>query len=116
MPDESVRWLAFVKQDCPTCRLVEPVLGQLAGQAFPLTVYSQDDPTFPQGVPGVVDDTELEQSYRFNIEIVPTLIRLEQGKEVERLVGWNRAEPCGGRRPSAATLEPETMLLADVAA
>jgi hypothetical protein len=88
---EPIRWIAFVKQDCPTCRLVEPVLGQLAG-TLPLTVYSQDDPAFPRDVMEVVDDTGLEQSYHFNIEIVPTLIRLEQGQEAERLVGWNRDE------------------------
>src|SRR5688572_3919452 len=92
MTNESGRWLAFVKEDCPTCRLLEPVLGHLADQEIPLTVYSQDNSAFPQGVPGVIDDTELEQSYRFNIEIVPTLIRLEEAGEVERIVGWNRAE------------------------
>jgi hypothetical protein len=45
--------VVVVKQDCPTCRLVAPVLGDLGA-----TVYSQDDPAFPDGV-AVRDDTGL---------------------------------------------------------
>ncbi len=82
--------LAVVKRDCPTCLLVEPVLQQLAG-ATALTVWSQDDPGFPAGVP-VVDDRDLERSWRSGIETVPTLIRVEGGVEVERLQGWWRED------------------------
>lgn len=81
---------AIVKRDCPTCTLIEPVLQQLAAEAA-LTVYSQDDPAFPADIQ-VMDDTALEASYHLNIETVPTLIRAEQGQEIERIVGWNRAE------------------------
>ncbi|MEZ5340256.1 MAG: hypothetical protein R2706_02065 [Acidimicrobiales bacterium] len=38
--------VAVVKRDCPTCELVVPVLDQLASVGD-LTVFSQDDPTFP---------------------------------------------------------------------
>ena len=51
----------------------------------------QDDPSFPRVVKGL-DDTALEQSFRFEVEAVPTVIRLENGKEVARTFGWNRAE------------------------
>lgn len=81
-----------VKQDCPTCVLVEPVLAQLARAGIPLSVYSQDDPAFPATIPDVKDDTTLEASYRLNIETVPTLIRVENGQEIARIKGWNRAE------------------------
>jgi hypothetical protein len=81
-------WVAIVKRDCPTCLLVEPVLRELAA-AGPLTAYSQDDPGFPAGVP-VVDDRELEVSWRLQVETVPTLLRVEDGVEVERTVGWLR--------------------------
>ena len=40
------------KRDCPTCVLVEPVMQSL-DRAGPLTVLSQDDPTFPSGVRSV---------------------------------------------------------------
>lgn len=84
--------IAVVKRDCPTCRLIEPVFGQLMTNRVPLVVYTQDDPAFPSTIPNVEDDTSLERSYELNIEIVPTLIRVEQGLEVARLVGWNRTD------------------------
>jgi len=84
--------IVVCKRDCPTCAMLEPVLGQLAQGDSSLTVYCQDDPTFPATVPHVIDDTDLEISYRNNIEIVPTLIRIKRGKEIKRIVGWNRTQ------------------------
>ncbi len=81
-----------VKHDCPTCTLIEPVLKQLAASPIPLTIYTQDDPAFPAGIVNVVDDTSLEHSFHLDIEIVPTLIRSEGGKEVARTVGWSREQ------------------------
>jgi hypothetical protein len=85
LPDGLV---AVVKRDCPTCALVEPVLQQLAA-ARAVTVYSQDDPDFPAGV-DVVDDRELEVSWRLQVTTVPTLLRVEGGAEVARTEGWLR--------------------------
>ena len=84
--------IAVVKRECPTCATIEPALAQLAKAAVPFTVYSQDDPGFPASVRGVVDDRSLEASWRLKIEIVPTLVRVKQGKEEGRAIGWNRAE------------------------
>lgn len=83
--------VAVVKRDCPTCVLAAPVLGALA-QRGGLVVYTQDDPTFPETVPGRIDDTALDVSYRLGIEVVPTLIRFEAGREVGRTFGWDRGE------------------------
>ena len=83
--------IAVLKRDCETCQMVEPVLAALR-EAAPLTLYSQDDPTFPDGLGGARDDTALEQSWRFKIDTVPTLIRMEDGDEVARTEGWDRAE------------------------
>lgn len=83
-------WVAIVKRDCPTCRLVEPVLSQLTA-AGALTVYSQDDPGFPSGL-DAVDDRELEVSWRLQVQTVPTLLRVEAGAEVERTEGWLREQ------------------------
>ncbi len=82
--------VAFVKRDCPTCEVVAPVLAALGGQVE-LTVYTQDDPEFPANVTRV-DDTDLSVSWHCEIEAVPTLIRVESGREVERVLGWHRAE------------------------
>ena len=52
-----------VKRDCDTCRLVQPVYRQLLDSGLALTVYSQDDPAFPENITGgIIDDRELEHS------------------------------------------------------
>ena len=80
-----------VKEDCATCQLIAPTLAQLASRKR-LLVYSQDGPSFPAGIPNVIDDSELEASYRLGIEIVPTIIRVRDGAEIDRLEGWQRSE------------------------
>jgi hypothetical protein len=81
----------FAKRECETCVMVEPVFGELVHSKLQTVVLTQDDPSFPRLVKGL-DDTALEQSFRFEVEAVPTVIRLENGKEVARTFGWNRAE------------------------
>lgn len=86
LPDGFV---CFVKIDCPTCIEVEPVLAELDAVGKLTCVYSQDDPGFPAGLK-VVDDTSLEVSWHHNIETVPTVIKVVDGHEVDRIVGWAR--------------------------
>ncbi|MFZ2289177.1 MAG: thioredoxin family protein [Halopseudomonas yangmingensis] len=81
--------IVVAKADCPTCRLVEPLLAELAG-AGPLTVYVQDFADYAASLPGTLYDQTLEHSYRLGIEFVPTLIRVRDGQEVERTYGWHR--------------------------
>jgi len=79
--------LAFVKASCPTCRLAAPALDELARRGQ-LVVFVQDDPgAFQAGR----DDRSLEQSFRHHIEIVPTLIRRQGDREIDRAHGWDRA-------------------------
>jgi hypothetical protein len=84
IPDGLV---AVVKRACPTCELVAPVLAQLGDR---VTVYSQDDPSFPEGVKAH-DDTGLDVSFALDIDTVPTLLRMRDGQAVERVEGWERA-------------------------
>jgi hypothetical protein len=88
LPDGLV---AIVKRDCPTCQLVTPVLAQLrhASDAPPLTIYTQDDTAFPPNL-DPVDDTGLAVSLALDLDTVPTLVRVEDGRETARLVGWSR--------------------------
>lgn len=83
-----------VKRDCPTCTLIEPILiplrEQLRSRGMSLSVYSQDDPAFPEETEAAIDDRALEASFKMNIETVPTLIRFEDGVEVDRAIGWHR--------------------------
>ena len=84
--------IAVAKLGCPTCVLIEPLLRQLADSAAALTVYTQDDPAFAAGDGRVIYDDTLEASLRLAIEIVPTLIKVEGGREVERTYGWHRGD------------------------
>ena len=91
LPADYSGFILFVKRDCETCRLIEPAIRDLKRGAR-LQVYCQDDPAFPESIADVVDDRELEHSYRLKVEIVPTLIRVEAGQERARLVGWQRED------------------------
>ena len=86
-----MEFLAVVKRDCETCKLVEPVLAELR-DAYALKLYSQDDPAFPELLGGAEDDRALEQSWRLRVEIVPTLVQLKDGVEASRAEGWDRTE------------------------
>ena len=83
LPDGLV---VVVKQDCETCRMVAPLMARLDA-----TVYTQDDPDFPTGA-GAIHDHDLAISWHHDIDTVPTLIRVVDGVEVERTIGWQRAE------------------------
>jgi thiol-disulfide isomerase/thioredoxin len=85
LPDGIV---VVVKQECETCRMVVDVLAQLA-EATALTVYTQDDPAFPPTVTPI-HDHDLAVSWHHDIETVPTVIRVADGVEVDRTVGWVR--------------------------
>ncbi len=93
LPDGIV---AVVKRDCPTCELVEPVLVELCDALALARVVTQDDPDFPDLGPAahpvpVVHDDDLAVSWHWDVETVPTLLRIRDGEEVERIVGWDRA-------------------------
>lgn len=82
--------VAFVKRACPTCTLIESQMREVARSVREFQVVSQDDPRFPAGVERIVDDRDLDQSWLNQIESTPTLIRFAAGREVERVVGWDR--------------------------
>lgn len=86
-----MEYLVLLKRECETCQMIGPLLADLR-QRLPLTLYSQDDASFPEEAGGSRDDSDLEQSWRHRVEIVPTLIRLEDGRETARAEGWNRAD------------------------
>lgn len=85
LPDGLV---IVVKRECATCRLVAPLLPVIRA-AGPLTVYTQDDPSFPEDPPPEHDES-LAVSWHHRIETVPTLLRVVDGAEVERTEGWLR--------------------------
>lgn len=82
--------VAFVKRACPTCTLIEPQMREVAGAVPAFHAVSQDDPSFPTGVSRVIDDRDLDHSWLNRIEATPTLLRFHNGREVERVEGWDR--------------------------
>jgi hypothetical protein len=92
MADSNPHYVVVLKQDCPTCVLVEPVIAELEAAGKNLQVWSQDNPEFPATASKPGDDSNLQQSWRLNIETVPTVIRMQGDREIERTVGWDRGE------------------------
>ena len=84
--------IVVAKRECPTCVLVEPLLATLAARNDALQVIVQDDPSFAAGLAGAALDDSLQLSWQLSIEIVPTLIRVKDGLEVDRTYGWDRAQ------------------------
>ena len=84
--------IVILKRACPTCALIEPVLGQLAGGDQPLTVIVQDTADFNVGNGEQIHDKTLEWSWQLDCEIVPTLISRANGKELNRTYGWFRED------------------------
>lgn len=81
--------VAIVKKECATCEMVAPLLPTIAASGTPLTVYTQDDPSFPAGT-NSLHDADLSVSWHYDIETVPTLLRIENGVEVDRTYGWQK--------------------------
>lgn len=87
----TLRVLAILQTDCPTCRLITPYLNKLAGSAAPVTAVSQDpedatrefvrqmDVRFP-----VERDPGFELSKRLGVVTVPTLYVLDEHDRIVR--------------------------------
>jgi hypothetical protein len=69
--------------------MVDPLFANIAASGTPLTVYTQDDPTFPTSV-SAIHDADLSVSWHYDIETVPTLLRIENGEETDRTFGWSK--------------------------
>jgi len=91
MTQPPTSFILVCKEDCQTCTQIEPVFAELAATDVPLAIYSQDNPAFPN-LPNVIHDATLEKSFRLDIEIVPTLIKMVNGREQSRIIGWNKSQ------------------------
>ncbi|MGZ0190679.1 MAG: thioredoxin family protein, partial [Alphaproteobacteria bacterium] len=87
-----MRFVAVVKEDCPTCRLVVPALAEMRADGLTLDVVTQDEPAFPRGL-APRHDADLMESHKLAIEIVPTVVAYDDsGTEQSRIYGWNKQE------------------------
>ncbi len=83
--------LVFLKYDCPTCKLIHPLLTDIQKKNTSLEIIVQDNPNLFPNL-NVKKDHDLKISFHHEIEIVPTVIKLERNSETERLIGWNKQE------------------------
>jgi len=99
-PTGSPAFICFVKEDCPTCNLVMPLLqaahdaGEVpvlaAGQTAEgnRTLIDRHGLSMP-----LLDDSTLKVSFAYDVETVPLVLAANaDGEEVDRLVGFDRAE------------------------
>ena len=86
-----MRYLAIVKEDCPTCKLAVPALAEMRAAGLTLEVVTQDQPEFPRGL-SPRHDSDLMESHRLGVEIVPTVVAYEGDRETARVFGWNKTE------------------------
>ena len=80
-----------VKEECETCKLIEPVVRELTNRQH-LDIYVQDDSSFLGDLPGQQYDGDLENSFFLNVDTVPTLVHFKDGQETGRVFGWHREE------------------------
>ncbi len=87
-----MRFVAVIKEDCPTCKLAVPALAEMRAAGLELEIVTQDEPAFPRGL-APRHDADLLESHRLKIEIVPTVILYDPtGAEQSRTYGWNKAD------------------------
>ncbi len=68
--------LDFYQASCPPCRVLEPRLERVAGE------YAGRVPVYRVDI-----DRDMAVAERFNVMSIPTLLILQNGREVERLDG-----------------------------
>lgn len=107
--------VVFVKEDCPTCNEVMPVLAALHrafGEELPFHVVGQTRDgnrrlveRFAPGFP-ILDDSTLQVSFAWDVETVPTVVLTdENGHAARTLVGFVREEWRGLAGELAETLD-----------
>lgn len=94
--------LCFVKDDCPTCHEVVPLLEQAhraLGAKWPVMLVGQTEDgnkklkeKYDLSVP-ILNDSSLQVSYAYDIDTVPTLFALDpEGQSLDPLIGFVNAE------------------------
>ena len=93
--------VCFIKEDCPTCREVMPLLSEiesLLNDQLEIHILGQTkdgnallerefSPSF-----SIVDDSDLKVSFETDIETVPTMIWSDGSAKQREVVGFDRNE------------------------
>jgi hypothetical protein len=96
---DGPRGLFFYKVTCPTCQLAAPVMGRFE-RAFPGWVIGiGQDPEaelarfterYDMGIASIEDPSPYEISAAYELESVPTLYLVNDGKVVASVGAWDR--------------------------
>mgnify|MGYP002034499923 FL=1 len=99
-PSSEASLLVFVKEDCPTCNLIMPIIDEVhtnshfsvlaPGQTIEgnHTLIKNHNLSVP-----ILDDSSLKVSFAYDVETVPLVILADnEGKEIDRLIGFDRNE------------------------
>ena len=101
-PSGRTTLLCFVKEDCPTCQVVMPVLEalyrQLDGHVDVLVAGQTKDGNLKliekhQLTVPILDDSTLKVSFAYDLDIVPTLVLADgNGRQIRRIEGFAQAD------------------------
>ena len=102
-PEANRTVICFVKEDCPTCNLVMPLLEAANSSTKALTLTAgqtaKGNETFIERhglTMPLLDDSTLKVSFAYDVETVPLVVLADaDGKELDRLVGFDRKEWSG---------------------
>ena len=98
-PDGETVLICFIKEDCPTCKLVVPILEQLHRSGLPMLVLGQTKDgnkllieQFNLTMP-ILDDSSLKVSFAYDIDTVPTVVQTStDGIISAELIGFVKTE------------------------
>ena len=100
LPQARPTVLCFVKEDCPTCNLVMPLLQALHASSD-VTVLAPGQTAEGNRVLAerhnlalpLLDDSTLKVSFAYDVETVPLVLLADRdGRELDRLVGFDKGE------------------------
>ena len=92
--------VCFVKEDCPTCNLVLPILDKIASGSDVLVLLPGQTTDGNrvlqeryQPTARILDDSKLQVSFAYDVESVPHLLLCDgEGNQIEHLIGFDKKE------------------------
>ena len=120
-PDGQSSLVCFVKEDCETCQTVIPIIEALHQSGCKILLIGQTDEgnknlieKHALSIP-ILNDTTLHTSHNYDIEIVPTIFRVnKESTVITRLEGFVKSEWQSLITELSNDTGPETSINADL--
>ena len=98
LPNGDNVTICFIKEDCPTCKLITPLLQELHSNGVNMIAVGQTQEgnqklidEFGLTLP-VLDDSALQVSFAYDIDTVPSLFQISDNKITNHLIGFAKQE------------------------